>query len=783
MSFRFWVPIFTAVFSIFAVSFIPGSAHAVSKRPLAVHDVVMMATPQQADFSPDGDWIAYVLRTADLDKNQMRRQIYLASRRGGKPRAVTRGNESAQRPDWSPNGSYLAFLRKPDAPGAKETDDEQLWLLPMGGGEPFPLTNLGGGILDYAWTPDGRSILVLTPEDQAAGMKEYAGNREEKGYDADAKDKNIPRKILWRYPVPEGDPKLLFRGDRGMEEFELSPDGQWVAYLSNLTGVLADENETEIYLLGLNEERIRRLTHRYGAEGNIHWTHDGEGVICTAVKTDSLMFSQMEVYVLPVGSRRLDNRDHVPFSRWIPWTNLLDREVDAFLWPAKSGAGFVIAQDHFSARLATLDGEGTARWLTDPRKVIQYGAVSDDGKYLALTIETPESPAQLVLVNYEGRIARVLDEPNKDRFKDIQPAWQSVYSWNSFDGQEIEGLLIQPWWTEVLPPYPLIVDIHGGPSWHVTHELSQTIQTWAGEGYLVLAPNYRGSTGYGNEFSISNVRDLGGGDYRDIMAGVDQLIADGIADPYRIAIMGGSYGGYMANWAITQSSRFAAAVSEYGIFSLITDFSMSDYPMWEKSYLRKYYWDDLGAYLQMSPVFHAENVTTPVLIMHGEADNNTFISNSMEMYRMLRTLGKTVEFHQFPREGHGFAEPAHKLEEMRLARSWFDRFVTHGAIWPPEYNELRKTPREHLPPFLADQIRSIDDLPRLYRPGDTLSVNRGTPLQAIVGEISTPSSYGDERPGGRFVEVEILLSHQGWGMRSYPLQMNDVVMLGPSGRN
>ncbi|MBD3335331.1 MAG: prolyl oligopeptidase family serine peptidase [Candidatus Eisenbacteria bacterium] len=750
-------------------------------RPVSIHDIVLMKDPGDACFSPDGEWIAYVLRSADLETNRRARQIYLISRRGGKPRMVTARDSAAHSPAWSPRGDHLAFLRRSAGAGPERETTEQVWLLPLDGGEAFPLTDQEHGVARFVWEPDGRSILALCPRSSGPGMQGYLERRREQGFDAEPKDKDIPEKYLWRYPVPAGDPELVFRGDRGMEEIAVHPEGEWVAYTSNQTGVTADEQQFEIYLLRLADGKTRRLTQRTGAETRVNWTHDGRGLIFTAVQIDTLSFSQLEVFVLPLEDRPLDMRDPVSAARWIPWTHKHDREVEELLWPRAAGRPFVVSHDRFSARLARLDGEGAAQWLTDPEQVIQDGAVSWDGQWLALTVESTSAPARLLLFDRDGRLIRTLADPNREAFADVRPANQRVMTWDGPGGTPIEGLVIDPWAGAEQEPPPLLVYVHGGPSWHITHEMTSSLQTWAAEGYRVLAPNYRGSTGYGNLFSISNLQDLGGGDYRDIMAGVDLMIADGLADAGRLAIMGASYGGYMTNWTITQTDRFAAAVSEYGIFSLITDFSMSDYPMWEASYLRRFYWEDLDPYLEMSPAFHAQRIETPVLILHGQEDNNTFIANSIEMYRALRTMGKTVEFHTFPREGHGFSEPAHEIEEMRLARSWFDRHVTGGAVWPPAYRDLHTLPREHLPPYMADQVRSAEGLPRLYRPGDTLRVKHGVSLEGLVGAVRTPEGYGADKPAGRFVEVEMLLAHLGEG-GGYQLHLDDVVLLGPGGR-
>ena len=259
----------------------------------------------------------------------------------------------------------------------------------------------------------------------------------------------------------------------------------------------------------------------------------------------------------------------------------------------------------------------------------------------------------------------------------IDLAKQEVFKYKSKDGLEIEGLLIKPDNFTKGKSYPLIVNIHGGPHGRVINTLlsSMEFQLFASEGYVVFAPNFRGSSGYDGSFDIANRGDIGGMDYEDIMSGVDFLVNSNIADPEKMGIMGGSYGGYMTNWIISQNNRFKAAVSKYGIFNLITDFSNSNNPSWEKNYLLHYYWENLDIYLNRSASNYVKNINTPVLIIHGEMDENTFISNSKEMYTALKYSGKEVEFVRYPREGHGIKEPNHRIDLMERCLNWFNKYL------------------------------------------------------------------------------------------------------------
>ena len=304
-----------------------------------------------------------------------------------------------------------------------------------------------------------------------------------------------------------------------------------------------------------------------------------------------------------------------------------------------------------------------------------FGDIAVSDKVLAFLVEDKTSaPDVYVLKN--GELKKLTDL--NPQLKNFTFGEQTVIRWKSFDGWVIEGVLVKPVNFEQGKRYPMLVAVHGGPYGRIQDILRQyyNLQVWANEGYLVFAPNFRGSSGYSNKFGIANFKDLGGGDFKDIMAGIDYIVKElKIADENKIGIFGGSYGGYMTNWAITQTDRFKAAVSMFGIFNLITDYSNSYLPSWEPDYLGDYYWNNLKIYLERSPFYYVKNIKTPVLIMHGDEDPNTFISNSKEMYQALKHLGKTVEFVRYPREGHGFREPNHRIDEFYRCLAWFNKYL------------------------------------------------------------------------------------------------------------
>jgi dienelactone hydrolase len=274
---------------------------------------------------------------------------------------------------------------------------------------------------------------------------------------------------------------------------------------------------------------------------------------------------------------------------------------------------------------------------------------------------------------------------------------------------------------------------------------------WAAEGYAVLQPNYRGSSGYGNAFAVAIRRDLGGGDFRDILAGIDALAERGIVDPQRVGIMGASYGGYLANWAACTSDRFAAAISMFGVFNLITSTGSSDIARWERDYLGAYYWEDPEIYRRLSPASYVGQAKTPVLIIHGEGDTNTFVSNSIEMWRALKERGQIVEFARYPREGHGLREPNHRIDELRRCLAWFDRFVKGAGA-------ERGT----------------------YRVGDRIEAKGGYELRVLHAEDGFYAGWNESR--GRVIEVAIALSGSEPTTEPWDFFLDEVTLENPAGK-
>jgi len=316
------------------------------------------------------------------------------------------------------------------------------------------------------------------------------------------------------------------------------------------------------------------------------------------------------------------------------------------------------------------------------KKTLQYGSRSKDGKVVAVTLDSSQMPGEVHVTDASFTTFKKLTDTNPQTAT-FALGETEVVTWKSTDGLEIEGVLLKPVGFTAGKRYPMLVVAHGGPSgaYVDNYRVSglEGGQLWAGQGWAVFYPNPRGSTNYGEKFLRANINDWGGGDYRDIMSGVDALVARGIADPDRLAHIGWSYGGYMTSWVITQTTRFKAAMVGAGLTDMPSMYGTNDIPNVLVTYfggiLNK---ETMPRYIARSAMTFIDNVTTPTLILHGGSDERVPTGQSYELFRGLKDRGKTTELVFYPREPHGIAEYYHLRDRLTRINDWVTRY-TLGA--------------------------------------------------------------------------------------------------------
>ncbi len=639
--------------------------------------------PGDVRVAPDGRRVAFSVGETDWDGNHVAQHLYVVMTEGDAPaRQVTRGRADTSEPRWSPDGKWLAFLAsREDDTGADDADYDaddapkaQVWLLPMdgGGGEAEKLTDAPEGVTDYDWLPDSQAVVYLAPEPRPAPWQAAREDRLDRKDDAAVEREEKFRQQVWRIGVEDKKAKRIHAGDFGIGEIAASPDGNWVAYTTNYTGEENDYHLADVWALELKTGEARQLTDGPGGKFHPVWTPDSRAVLFTRPWDPALSFSQENLYAVSLTDEAITCLTEDFPHDLVGWHGV---------WFDAAGALYV------TAAVGTTTGiyrrspdDGAFAPVVQGDEHIHDFHVAPDGSLAYVAGSTTDVP-ELLWLTPQARDAEPLTDLNEDWQAKYRLAPTELVTYDSSDGTAIEALLTLPPGYDDAQPLPLILNLHGGPHGRTVQALSPftAAQVWASEGYAVLSPNYRGSEGYGDAFGTASRGDLGGGDYRDILAGVDWAVAEGVADPDRLAVIGSSYGAFLVNWAVTRGTRFRAAVSAFGIFSLTTDFSNSQAPRWDTEYLGGFPWDVPDTYARLSPASQASQIQTPVLLLHGEGDGNTFIANSQEMYQALRLLGRTVEFVRYPREGHGFFEPQHRLDEMRRVLAWFDKYVREGG--------------------------------------------------------------------------------------------------------
>lgn len=645
-------------------------------------------------------WITEWLEPADdelaqADREVIRTEIGEVAHTGPSQQDVTRqltysaSTDGEWDPQWSPDGAFLAFLSdRTDSAIPEQEDVEptvQVWILPIDGGEARKMTSAKEGVLAYRWMPDSTGIVYVAPEPLpapiSAARKEDTDQRK---IDADVFPEERLRRSLYFITVETsgcpGKPELLWQGDFGLQEFAIAPNGESICFTTNGTGDPNDYHKCDLWMLlsartAGDDWTPFKLTDRPGDKCDIRWSPDGSAIAFLSWLDPNLSYSRQSLFIVDAAPAQ-NGACQVP--------RLIDPNFDFDLsdlkWSAQDGSLYAIAaigacseiisvKTHDN-RIQLVKENGEDAWLRANL------ALDPGGLALAWIGESLSLLPELYLRDSAGVIHQ-LTELNSEFVTTYRAPQQEIVRWTAPDGVDIEGVLTYPLDYTEGALCPLVVQLHGGPKGRSAASMTgyYLAPVWSAAGYAVLAPNYRGSEGYGNSFAIAAKRDLGGADYLDVVSGVDHCIRIGLADRERLGIMGGSYGGFLVNCAITRTDRFRAAVSMFGIFNLQTDFSTSAYSRWNHEYLGAYYWEDPDVYHRLSPASSAANIRTPTLILHGDEDENTFIGNSRELYQALRSRGVATQFIQYPRESHGLSEPNHRLDEVRRCLGWMDRYL------------------------------------------------------------------------------------------------------------
>ena len=629
--------------------------------------------------SPDGTTVAYV--ASQTDRDSMRGESHIESRPfgGGEPRRLTAGpNDRA--PLWSPDGATLAFLRRERPRDGKPPPPPQLWLLPVDeGGEARRVTKLDGGVAEAVWSSDGRSLICVSDVDPDRPPEGDTTPRPRVVPDIYYRGDTIgwrgrTRRHLFRVDIESGASRQLTRGSAHHRSPMFSPDGQWLAFASDRSRRrgLREPWGAELCVMPAEGGRVRRLVRDVLVSGAVAWSADGSRIAFVAADEANHWQTYMHVADVTTGQHhRLTDDGIQPQAGFFPVIS-----PPPIVWHGERV--LLLAESRGSSGVYRVGIDGDVRRLRGARELI--GGLSADAaaRRLAFTSTTADRPGEIVAFDVRSRRPRRLTRAS-DAYLDEHPPGRTERFTIQRGGLTLDCWLLQPPGFDETRHYPLILEIHGGPNGYFGTGFNALHQVLAGAGYLVLSVNPRGSSTYGADFTAAVFEDWGGEDYLDLMAALDAACRRPYVDARRLGVHGYSYGGYMSAWIVGQTERFNAAAIGAPVIDLVSMYGQTDIavtfgePQWGGLPH-----DNFEEYVRRSPLTHAPNVQTPVLLLHGEADIRVPISQSEEYYVALKRRRKTVEFVRYPDCSHLFlrvGHPALRKDYYDRVVAWFDRWL------------------------------------------------------------------------------------------------------------
>ncbi len=645
----------------------PAKSAAARPSHLTPDHITQLATVSDPQVSPEGDWIAYVVERDDTDADESRSRIWMVPSAGGEAVAMTAEAESSSHPRWSPDGRYLAFL------SARDEAPTQVWLLARQGGEAVQLTDTPQSVSSFEWSPDaGRLALVLKdPSEAELAAHEQGEDYEEKAPPPWVIDRQQFKEDYVGYldrrrthiHVLDVDSKALTRitdGDFDDSQPAWSPDGTRIAFTSNRTEEPDSNYNSDIWVVRAEAGQLPvQVTRNSGLDASPAWSPDGRLIAHTTTNDIPVAwYATANLGVTPAegGDTRL-------------LTQALDRNTYAPEFSPDGRHVWFLLEDSGEQILARMRASGgNVERVVSGRDVVYAFDVGPKGRIAAL-VSRPQLPFEVFLVE-SGRLSQ-RSFANQDMLAPLTLGEVSEVQFKSADGTDIEGFVILPPGFEEGKRYPAVLDIHGGPQSQYDWSFHFEAQLYAAAGYVVVHPNPRGSTGYGQDFCMAIWQAWGGPDYEDVMAAVDQVIGAGWADPERLAVVGWSYGGILTNHVITKTGRFKAAITGASDALYLTSYGHDMYQRWWEHELG-FPWEDEGRarYDRISPYYDVEKVTTPTLVMGGEVDWNVPIHNSEQLYLALKRVGVDTQLVVYPDEYHTISRPSYKRDLYERYLAW-----------------------------------------------------------------------------------------------------------------
>jgi dipeptidyl aminopeptidase/acylaminoacyl peptidase len=714
--------------AIIATTFCVAQPH----RPLAMTpaDIVRVATVSEPQFSPNGQWVVYAVSSVEGEETistlwLSRVDSSLTNSLAGPvpitttaPVPLLAPDWNAANPRWSPDSSKIAFR-------SEHNSQRGIWVVTLKRNETvrereprfiaevqttnFFITYAGESL---AWSPDSKRIAYISATEELTETPEAFTAHDDPRvidriqYKSRTAFSDRRHTHVWLTAIDKPEPQQLTSGYFYDHAISFSPDGDEIAFVSNHEPDPDANNNSDIFAVDLHGV-MRQITNTKGCEYEPAWSPDGKWIAYVATKRDVTTIDSVaedtHVWVTDASGRERreltaaqDRRARDP--QWSGDGQLIfylagdNGCTTVFNVPARGGKveqsiPNSLYGEQFSFMAVELGGANvpanryqvgsfSVAQTRNPRVGETARQTPGTGWPVVVSLSTNVQPSEIWIYGGVGGQGERLSGHNIGLSRSHAMVDSEEISFRSFDGTRIQGWLLKPVGWHEDRKYPLILSIHGGPHGMSGWAFNPTFQVYAARGYAVLYLNPRGSSGYGQRFSDGTFNEWGGGDYKDLMAGVDEALRrNNWIDQNRLAVTGGSYGGFMTNWIITQTPRFRAAVSVASVSNLISFYSTSLYQDLIHAEFGGFPWDNYDQLWQWSPLRYVKQAQTPTLFIHGEQDNDVHITQAEEMYTALKRRGVDTVMVRYPREGHGLREPKHRVDALQRTLDWFDRYL------------------------------------------------------------------------------------------------------------
>jgi dipeptidyl aminopeptidase/acylaminoacyl peptidase len=643
------------------------------KRALALSDMYRLRTVGNLQIAPDGEWVLYTVSQLDSVRDRNESDLYIARWDGSRALRLTYSPEGEGSPRFSPDGKYISYTSSRGVPSGRGS---QVFLLDRNGGEPWKLTDVNGGVGGYEWSPDGKR-LVLTVQDpdpdanrppaadsarslpaSPVVIDRYQFKQDGQGYLRDR------RTHLYLFDVESKKIDQLTTGRYNENNPSWSPDGQLIAFVSERGADPDKANDSNLHVVEARVTAVpRQLTTFDGPDGGRPaWSPDGKTIAYlqgSEAKLSAYSLNKLAIVPVEGGEPRL-------------LTAALDRPVSSPVWRDANEILVQVVDDRATHLARVRVADGTMTRIVEGRRAVSSFALSANGR-VAVLAGTAIQPNEAFA--FDNGALRALTKENAGWLEAVALGATEDFSARGTDGTVVNGLMVKPPTYRAGTRYPTLLRIHGGPNSQDQHSFSFERELFAANGYVVLAVNYRGSTGRGAEYQKAIYADWGNKEVQDLLAAVDHSIEIGVADSARLGIGGWSYGGILTDYTIATTTRFKAATSGagsalqtsmYGTDQYIYQYDTEIGQPWENKEL----WDKLSY-----PFWQANKIKTPTLFMGGERDMNVPITGSEQMYMALRSQGIETQLIVYPNQNHGIALPSYQKDRYQRYLEWYAKYL------------------------------------------------------------------------------------------------------------